>query len=34
MSNDKIDIKSMNLAELTEFVAGIGEKAKLLRNII
>ena len=27
MSNDKIDIKSMNLAELTEFVAGIGEKA-------
>lgn len=27
MSNEKIDIKSMNLAELTEFVAGIGEKA-------
>ena len=27
MSNDKIDIKSMNLAELTEFVSGIGEKA-------
>ena len=27
MSNDKIDIKSMNLAELTELVAGIGEKA-------
>lgn len=27
MSNSKIDIKSMNLAELTEFVASIGEKA-------
>ncbi len=27
MSNGKIDIKSMNLAELTEFVASIGEKA-------
>ena len=27
MSNDKIDIKSMNLAELTAFVAEIGEKA-------
>ena len=27
MSNSKIDIKSMNLAELTEFVAAIGEKA-------
>ena len=27
MSNDKIDIKSMNLVELTEFVASIGEKA-------
>ena len=27
MSNNKIDIKSMNLAELTEFVASIGEKA-------
>lgn len=26
MSNSKIDIKSMNLAELTEFVASIGEK--------
>lgn len=27
MSNSKIDIKSMNLAELTGFVASIGEKA-------
>ncbi|MCI7105937.1 MAG: 23S rRNA (adenine(2503)-C(2))-methyltransferase RlmN [Lachnobacterium sp.] len=27
MSNSKIDIKSMNLVELTEFVASIGEKA-------
>ena len=27
MSNSKIDIKSMNLAELTEFMASIGEKA-------
>lgn len=27
MSNSKIDIKSMNLAELTQFVASIGEKA-------
>lgn len=27
MSNSKIDIKSMNLADLTEFVASIGEKA-------
>lgn len=27
MSNSKIDIKSMNLAELTELVASIGEKA-------
>ena len=27
MSNSKIDIKSMNLAELIEFVASIGEKA-------
>ncbi len=27
MSNSKIDIKSMNLAELTEFVASIGEEA-------
>lgn len=27
MSNSKIDIKSVNLAELTEFVASIGEKA-------
>lgn len=27
MSNNKIDIKSMNLEQLTEFVAGIGEKA-------
>lgn len=27
MSNSKIDIKSMNLAELTKFVASIGEKA-------
>lgn len=27
MSNSKIDIKSMDLAELTEFVASIGEKA-------
>ena len=27
MNNSKIDIKSMNLVELTEFVASIGEKA-------
>ena len=33
MSNSKIDIKSMNLAELTEFVASIGEKAFRAKQI-